>query len=125
MDGFPRRFEVEGRPGVVLRQLEVEDWRIEYELARVPDVPQWTMYPPDLDEQGARLRAERNIAAAEARRGVRYVVEEDGVPLGTAGFGRAEAGFEVFYALKPEGRGRGLVTSAVSTFVAWLAAQGE
>lgn len=125
MDAFPLRLAVPGRPGLGLRRLEPEDWRVEYDLARVADVPRWTMYPADLDEAGARLRAERNVAAAEAGRGIRYLVEEDGVPLGTAGFGRGEQGFEVFYALKPEGRGRGLVTAAVATLAAWLEAQGE
>ncbi|MFJ8895091.1 GNAT family N-acetyltransferase [Leifsonia sp. NPDC102414] len=125
MDAFPEVFEVESRPGVVLRKLGLDDWAIELELARVPDVPTWTMYPADLTEEQARSRAARNVEGAEAGSGIRYVLVEDGVALGTAGFGRGEHGFEVFYALKQEDRGRGLVTAAVATLVAWLDAQGE
>jgi RimJ/RimL family protein N-acetyltransferase len=116
---------VESRSDVVLRRLEPSDWTIELELARVPDVPTWTLYPADLTEAQARARAVANVARAEAGTGIRYVLEERGVPLGTAGFGRGEDGFEVFYVLKPEGRGRGLVTAAVTALIAWLDAQGE
>ena len=125
MDPFPERLDVAERPAVALRILQPADWRLEYELGRVEDVPTWTMYPADIDETVARLRAQRNVEAAKAGRGVRYIVEEDGVALGTAGFGRSDAGFEVFYAMKPEGRGRGLVTDAVRTLAAWLTGQGE
>ncbi|GAB3583742.1 hypothetical protein GCM10027406_28910 [Leifsonia lichenia] len=125
MDAFPEVFEVESRPGVVLRKLKPDDWAIELELARVPDVPTWTLYPADLTEEQARSRATRNVERAEAGSGIRYVLDEHGVALGTAGFGHGEHGFEVFYALKPEGRGRGLATAAVATLVAWLDAQGE
>ncbi|MGJ4845384.1 GNAT family N-acetyltransferase [Leifsonia sp. Le1] len=123
MDAFPRRVEA-GASGVVLRRLEAADWRIELELARVPDVPVWTMYAADMTEEQAKERATRNVASADAGSGIRYVVEERGVPVGTAGFGRGEDGFEVFYALTPEGRGRGVVTASVNALVAWLDAQG-
>jgi RimJ/RimL family protein N-acetyltransferase len=83
------------------------------------------MYPADLDEAGARLRVIRMTEAARAGRGIRYAVEEDGVALGTAGFGASDQGYEVFYALKPEGRGRGLATGSVLALVRWLAAQGQ
>jgi RimJ/RimL family protein N-acetyltransferase len=56
---------------------------------------------------------------------IRYVVDEHGDALGTVGFGRSENGFEVFYALRPETRGRGLVTAAVTALTGWLAGQGE
>ncbi len=125
MDPFPLQLALSDHPGVALRRLEESDWRIELQLARVEDVPQWTMYPADLDEPGARLRAERNVRAADAQHGIRYVIEERGDALGTAGFGRSDDGFELFYALRPEARGRGLVTSAVTALAAWLAAQGE
>ena len=125
MDPFPLRFDIPGRPDAALRRLEPADWALEQILTRVPDIPRWTLYPRDLDEATARLRAARNVAAAEAGRGVRYVIEERGVPLGTIGFGRSDAGFELFYAMRPEGRGRGLVTDSVKTLAAWLEAQGE
>lgn len=125
MDSFPGRFVLEGHPGVVLRRLEEPDWEVELTLARVEDIPRWTMYPADLDEHGARLRAERNVRAADSGHGIRYVVDESGEALGTVGFGRSADGFEVFYALRPEARGRGLVTAAVGALAAWLADQGE
>ncbi|MFF2773135.1 GNAT family N-acetyltransferase [Streptomyces bacillaris] len=125
MDAFPVRMELTGHDGVALRRLEEDDWRVELTLARVADIPPWTMYPADLDEHGARLRAERNVRAAEAAHGIRYVIDEAGDALGTVGFGRSADGFEVFYALRPEARGRGLVTSAVAALSAWLGAQGE
>jgi Acetyltransferases, including N-acetylases of ribosomal proteins len=125
MDPFPLRLRLADQEGVVLRRLEEDDWPVELALARVEDVPTWTMYPADLDEAGARLRAQRNVRAADAAHGIRYVVDEDGEALGTVGFGKSEAGFEVFYALRPEARGRGLVTSSVTALSAWLSAQGE
>lgn len=125
MDAFPLRLALEGHDGVVLRRLEEEDWDVELRLAHVEDIPTWTMYPADLDEDGARLRAQRNVRAAEAGHGIRYVIDEGGDALGTVGFGKSDDGFEVFYALRPEARGRGLVTSAVTGLSAWLAAQGE
>ena len=125
MDAFPLRITLAAHDGVVLRRLEEDDWPVELMLARVADVPPWTMYPADLDEEGARLRARRNVRAADAAHGIRYVVDEGGVALGTVGFGKSEDGFEVFYALRPEARGRGLVTSSVAALSAWLGAQGE
>ncbi|MEY9952242.1 GNAT family N-acetyltransferase [Leifsonia sp. EB34] len=125
MDAFPVRLPLDGHDGVVLRRLEEDDWGVELTLARVHDVPTWTMYPADLDEAGARLRAQRNVRAADGRHGIRYVIDEAGDALGTAGFGRSADGFEVFYALRPEARGRGLVTGAVAALSAWLGAQGE
>ncbi|MEN2741535.1 GNAT family N-acetyltransferase [Microbacterium sp. X-17] len=125
MEAFPGRMELAGHDGVVLRRLEEDDWGVELMLARVEDIPTWTMYPADLDEDGARLRAARNVRAADAAHGIRYVIDEGGDALGTVGFGRSEDGFEVFYALRPDARGRGLVTSAVAALSAWLAAQGE
>ncbi|MDN4613370.1 GNAT family N-acetyltransferase [Leifsonia sp. F6_8S_P_1B] len=125
MDAFPLRIELPGHPGATLRRLERDDRAIELALARVPDVPPRTMYPADLDDAGARLRAERNVAAAEAGSGIRYVIDDRGSALGTAGMGRSDVGFEVFYALLPEGRGRGLATAAVRALASWLADQGE
>jgi RimJ/RimL family protein N-acetyltransferase len=125
MEAFPLRVGLDGHDGVVLRRLEEDDWDVELMLARVDDVPNWTMYPADLDEDGARLRAQRNVRAAEAARGIRYVVDEGGEALGTVGFARSGDGFELFYALRPEARGRGLVTAAVTALSAWLGAQGE
>lgn len=125
MDAFPLRLDLPDHPGVALRRLEESDWPIELQLAHVEDVPPWTMYPADLDEDGARLRAQRNVRAADAGHGIRYVVDDHGDALGTVGFGKSENGFEVFYALRPEGRGRGLITAAVTVLTGWLTGQGE
>jgi RimJ/RimL family protein N-acetyltransferase len=125
MDPFPWRIELGEHPGIALRTLELDDWIVEYDLSRVPDVPRWTMYPADLDEERARLRADLNLQLAATGMGIRYVIDERGTALGTAGIGRGRHGFEVFYALKPEARGRGLVTGAVGALVAWLNANGE
>ncbi len=125
MDPVPLHLDLPGHPGVALRRLEESDWGIELQLARVEDVPRWTMYPADLDEDGARLRASRNVRAADAQHGIRYVIDERGDALGTVGFGKSENGFEVFYALRPEARGRGLMTAAVTALARWLAGQGE
>lgn len=125
MQPFPRSLPLADHPTVTLRILTPEDWPVEYDLAHVNDVPQWTMYPADMDEAAARLRATRNVERADAGTGIRYVVDEAGTALGTVGFGRGESGFELFYALKPEARGRGLVTDAVTVLAAWLHANGE
>jgi len=126
MESFAHELEVPGREDARLRILGRDDWRIEYDLSRVADVPTWTMYAPDLTEELARARAEHNVAASAAGVAARYIVEEAGTALGTAGFGmRGDRDFEVFYAMKPEGRGRGLATDAVLTIVGWLRRQGE
>lgn len=126
MESFPHELDVRGRRGATLRILTPAEWHIEQELSRVADVPTWTMYPPDLTEERARARAALNVDVAEAGFAIRYLVVESGEIVGTAGFGRrADGEYEVFYALKPEGRGRGLATDAVGTLVDWLHAQGE
>ena len=125
MEPFPSRIELGEHPGVVLRTLGLDDWGVEFDLSRVSDVPPWTMYPADLDEERARMRAELNLRIVATGMGIRYVIDEGGAALGTAGMGRGRNGFEVFYALKPEARGRGLVTDAVGALVSWLSEQGE
>jgi RimJ/RimL family protein N-acetyltransferase len=126
MEPFAHQLDVGGRQDATLRILTPADWRIEQELSRVDDVPTWTMYPPDLTEERARARAALNVDIAEAGLGIRYLVIDAGEIVGTAGFGRrADGEYEIFYALKPVGRGRGLATDAVRTLVGWLDAQGE
>ncbi|MFF1572195.1 GNAT family N-acetyltransferase [Leifsonia sp. NPDC058292] len=125
METIPRRLDVVGREDAELRILTPDDWRIEHDLSRVADVPTWTMYPPDLTKEQSRARAGFNVDLVEAGLGIRYLVIEAGTIVGTAGFGRrADGDHELFYALKPEGRGRGLATDAVRTLVDWLHASG-
>ncbi|GAB3246771.1 GNAT family N-acetyltransferase [Arthrobacter pigmenti] len=106
---------------LTLRALSEDDWELEYALSRVPDVPQWTYYPVDMDEAMARRRIDRAMQRFEQRIAARYAVVHDGVTLGTAGMGLAGgAEPEVFYVLLPEGRGRGLATQAARLLSDWL-----
>lgn len=119
---FPRQLAGEG---LTLRALSDGDWELEYALSRVPDVPQWTYYPVDMDEATARRRIERAMQRFEQRIAARYAVMHDGVTLGTAGMGMAggdEPG--VFYVLFPEGRGHGLATQAARLLSDWLLGNG-
>ncbi len=112
-------------PGVTLRALAASDWELEYALSRVSDVPQWTYYPVDMDEETARHRVERTKHRHEQRIAARYAVMHDGVTLGTAGMGLAGGDEpEVFYVLLREGRGRGLATGAARLLSDWMLDHG-
>jgi RimJ/RimL family protein N-acetyltransferase len=113
------------RGQVLLRALREEDWRLEYDLSRVPDVPQWTYLPPDLDETRARRVMGRTKEGHQQRIAGRYAVVANGEALGTAGMAwRGGPEPTVFYALKPAGRGRGLATESVRILVEWMFGQG-
>ncbi|MGY4642563.1 GNAT family N-acetyltransferase [Cellulomonas sp. URHB0016] len=123
----PDTLDVATSAGTVarLRPVEEDDWRLDQELSRVPDVTRWTYYPPDVSEEEARRRVARNLEIRAEGRGARYIVMADGVPVGTIGVGSRVSGPFLFYALLPVGRGRGLATAAVSALTAWLLAHGE
>ncbi|GAA1345929.1 hypothetical protein [Arthrobacter roseus] len=90
--------------GLHLRALEDTGWRLEYDLSRVPDVPRWTFYPVDIDEETARRRIVRSKERDRERVTARYAVIVDGVALGTAGMACVEdAEPEVLYVLSPKG----------------------
>jgi len=108
-----------------LRPVEEDDWRLDQELSRVPDVTRWTYYPPDVAEEEARRRVARNLEIRAAGRGGRYIVVADEGPVGTIGVGTRTSGPFLFYALLPAGRGRGLATAAVRGLAGWLLAHGE
>lgn len=111
--------------GLTLCAFTEADWQLEYTLSRVPDVPQWTYYPVDMDEAAARQRVERAIQRHEQRIAARYAVVYDGATLGAAGMGLAGMPEpEVFYVLLPEGRGRGLATWSTRLLSNWLFDQG-
>lgn len=115
---FPRQLS---NGGLTLRALADDDWELEYALSRVPDVPQWTYYPVDMDESMARRRIERTVQRHGQRLTARYAVIVDGVALGTAGMGLpGESAPEIFYVLLPDGRGRGLATQAARSLSDWL-----
>ncbi|WP_294563163.1 GNAT family N-acetyltransferase [uncultured Arthrobacter sp.] len=110
---------------VSLRALTDEDWRLEYELSRVPDVPAWTYYPADMDEDYARRRIARTKERHRERLAGRYAVLLDGSPVGTAGMAEVEgAEPELFYVLSPAVRGRGAATGSVRLLSQWLSSQG-
>ena len=72
-------------PGARLRALREDDWLLDHALSRVADVPQWTYYPAEVDEQEARERVGRNLTQRAEGRGGRFVVERSGEALGTIG----------------------------------------
>ncbi|QXG75747.1 GNAT family N-acetyltransferase [Modestobacter sp. L9-4] len=104
-----------------LRLMTPGDWPVEVALSAVPDVVRWTRYPPDLDETGARARIETRTRGAAAGTGGRYVVRDPtGLVAGTAGIAmNGQRDPEVFYALLPAGRGRGLATAATRQLTRW------
>ncbi len=108
-----------------LRALTVDDWPVEQALSRDPDVFRWTLYPAELDDEGARSRAERGVLRAQVGDAQRYVVLADETPIGTAGIFVAEDGTpEIFYALLPDGRGRGAATAAAVALSDWAFSVG-
>lgn len=110
---------------LTLRALGEADWELEYALSRVADVPQWTYYPPDMDEAMARRRVARTMQRHEEGAAARYAVVYDGVTLGTAGMGLGGgAEPEVFYVLLPKGRGQGVATAAARLLSDWLLENG-
>lgn len=123
----PDRLDLAVADGVVarLRAVEEDDWRLDQELSRVPDVTRWTYYPPDVSEEEARRRVARSFEIRADGRGGRYVVVADGVPVGTIGVGSRVSGPFLYYALLPSARGRGLATAAVTALSGWLLAHGE
>jgi RimJ/RimL family protein N-acetyltransferase len=110
-----------------LRLLTMADWPVEVALSAQPDVVRWTRYPPDLDEAGARARIEVRLRGAAAGTGGRYVVRDAaGVVAGNAGIAVNEQQVpEVFYALLPTGRGRGLATAATCQLTDWALRVGH
>ena len=94
---------------------------MEVALSGQPDVVRWTRYPADLDEAGARVRIEVRLRGVTARTGGRYaVLDPAGGAVGTAGIAMNQQQVpEVFYALLPSGRGRGLATASTRALTDW------
>ena len=107
-----------------LRAVREDDWELDYTLSRVSDVPRWTYYPADVGVDEARARVARSLANRVDGRGGRFVVERDGVAVGTVGFVHRIDGTYLYYAFLPEGRGLGLATLAVEALCAWAFAHG-
>ena len=110
-----------------LRLLTMADWPVEVARSAQPDVVRWTRYPPDLDEAGARARIEVRLRGAAAGTGGRYIVHDPaGAVAGNAGIAmNQQQEPEVFYALLPGGRGRGLATSATCQLSDWALGVGH
>ena len=110
-----------------LRLITVDDWPVEVALSSLPDVVRWTRYPPGLDENAARARIEARTRGAAAGVGGRYVLRDPtGNVVGTAGIAmNKQHAPEVFYALLPAGRGRGLATAATVQLTEWALGIGH
>ncbi|MFC8731361.1 GNAT family N-acetyltransferase [Luteimicrobium sp. NPDC057192] len=122
----PSSILLPGDPPARLRVLTPDDWRLEVALSRTPDVPRWTYYPPGLPDDAARLRVARSLDRARDGLAYRYVVVgADEEALGSVGTTIPEGVPEVFYALLPAGRGRGLATRAVVALADWALAGGH
>jgi len=114
-------------PRASLRLITMADWPVEVALSAQPDVVRWTRYPPGLDEAGARARIEARLQGAAAGTGGRYIVRDlAGVVAGNAGIAlNQQQAPEVFYALLPGGRGRGLATTATCRLTDWALGAGH
>ena len=109
---------------VRLRALALTDAGLLRELSHDADVVRWTTYPADLDEEGARARIAWATAAAD--RAIFCVAELAGRPAGTCGasVGSDEGGIEMFYAVLPWARRKGVASTALSLLVSAARAAG-
>lgn len=110
-----------------LRLITLDDWPVEVALSAQPDVVRWTRYPPHLDEAAARARIQTRLEGAASGSGGRYVLRDrEGNVAGTAGIAmNAQLAPEVFYALLPAARGRGLATAATVQLGEWALSVGH
>lgn len=122
MTGVPPSSLPAGR--VELRAMVDDDWRLEQELSRDPDVTRWTSYPVDMSEQVSRKRIAAGVARRDRGLAARYVIVVDGHPVGTCGIAHLDVVPEVFYALLADQRGHGFATDAVIALTEWAHAAG-
>lgn len=111
---------------VRLRAINIDDWALEYQLSRDPDVVMWTFYPSDMDEDQSRRRIAESQAGADAGLMKRYVIlDQAGHALGTCGIASLRTDVpEIFYALLPTARGRGAATEATKLLATWALTHG-
>lgn len=101
-------------PGFDLVSIDAANGSVEAALAADPEVRRWTFYPPTLDAGALQSRIHRMSLNAARGRSRRFVIRAGPVLFGTAGLGTsATGGIEVFYALLPPARGRGIARDAV------------
>ena len=106
-------------PGFDLVAIDARNGSVEAALAADAEVRRWTFYPPDLDGRALRTRIHRMALGAERGRSRRYLLRAGPVALGPAGLGTSTTGeVEVFYALLPSARGRGVARDAVRVLTA-------
>ena len=107
----------------MLRAVTDDDWRLEQELSRSPEVVRWTSYPAAMTDAEARARVARQQDRARQGATQRYVIWDGSTRLGTCGLGRLdEPAPEAMYALLPGARGRGVATASVRALCGWAAA---
>ncbi|PJI93916.1 GNAT family N-acetyltransferase [Luteimicrobium subarcticum] len=107
-----------------LRAMTHDDWTLEQDLSRDAAVQRWTFYPADLSADDARTRAALAVDRRRTGASARFVVLDDDGPAGTAGIAIPRGVPEVFYALLPRARGRGLASRAARTLSSWALRAG-
>jgi RimJ/RimL family protein N-acetyltransferase len=107
-----------------LRLVSEEDWPLQQALSNVDDVVRWTTVPDGLSMQAAKERARGAHSRWLAGVGAQYVVERQGIACGEVGIAAVDGGAEVFYALLPAARGRGIATQSVTLLVHWAKSVG-
>lgn len=111
--------------GFLLRVLERGDWSVDHALSRDAAVLAGTTFPRLLTEEQARQRVARAVMRRDAMRSTRYVIDDDGASIGIAGVSaRSDVEVEVFYALLPAGRGRGIAAATARLLADWATAAG-
>lgn len=110
----------------LLRALTGMDWPLDQALSWDAEVIRWTLYQPKMSGPQSRARVAGSLRGADEGRLYRYVVLDGEEVLGTAGIAaRQPDAPEVFYALLPEGRGRGAATAAAQLLSDWALAAGS
>lgn len=111
--------------GFLLRVLKRCDWSVYYDLSRDPTVVARTTFPRLLTQEQARQRAARAVQRCNDARSARYVIEQAGAAVGIAGLSaRPDGDVEVYYALLPAGRGRGIAARAARLLAEWATDAG-
>jgi len=109
-----------------LRALSVEDWALEQAMSRDPDVVRWTYYPVEMTEEESRHRIKSSLERTKLGLVRRYaIVDRMDDPVGTCGIGSLEGDCpEIFYAVLPQARSRGIATDATRLLAEWALTNG-
>ena len=112
--------------GCWLRALSVEDWALDQAMSRDPDVIKWTYYPVNMTEENARQRIQDSLERTSRGLERRYAIFNGAHdPVGTCGIGALDGDCpRIFYAVLPQGRSRGIATSAARLLAQWALASG-